>query len=280
MRRLIAGLVVFAVVVGVVVLAANLIAEWLTRSFEFDECVASVKRGGRELRAEVDLEQAENAALVSAVSIQRGLPARAASIGIAAAFQETGLRNLDYGDRDSLGLFQQRPSQGWGSEEQLLDPYYATSRFYEHLAKVDGYLTMPIDEAAQAVQRSADGSLYAQHEMRARALASALTGQSPAAFTCVLVEAPTESSPSGLAAELTNAFGRRLDVGVGAGRVVVDTARQDTLGWAVAHWALAYSKRFGVSEVRYAGNIWTAERSKDGWQVTEQAPSDRVLITF
>lgn len=279
MRRLIAGLVVFAVVVGVVVLAANLIADQLAKPFAFDECVASVEVDNTELRAEVTLEQAENAALVSAVSVRRGLPARAASIGIAAAFQETDLRNLEYGDRDSLGLFQQRPSQGWGSEEQLLDPYYATAMFYQHLIKVDGYLSMPIDEAAQAVQRSADGSLYAQHEMRARALASALTGQSPAAFSCTLVDVPAESSPSGLSDELANAFGE-LDVAVDRRRVVVDTPQEGDLGWAVAHWALAYSKRYGVTEVSYAGNLWTAERSEAGWQVTEQAPGDRVVIRF
>jgi hypothetical protein len=62
---------------------------------------------------EVDLEQAENAALITAISVRRGLPARAASIALATAYQESKLVNIDYGDRDSRGLFQQRPSQGW-----------------------------------------------------------------------------------------------------------------------------------------------------------------------
>ena len=131
----------------------------------------------------VDLstEQAENAALIAAVAVQRGLPARAASIALATAYQESKLRNLDHGDRDSLGLFQQRPSQGWGTPEQILDPYYATNAFYDALVKVDGYETMRITEAAQEVQRSGFPEAYADHEADARALASALTGYSPAA---------------------------------------------------------------------------------------------------
>ena len=63
----------------------------------------------------VDLDQAHFASIIAGVSVRRGLPPRAASIAIATAYQETGIRNLDYGDRDSVGLFQQRPSQGWGT---------------------------------------------------------------------------------------------------------------------------------------------------------------------
>ena len=75
----------------------------------------------------VDLstEQAENATTIVAVAVRRGLPARAASIALATAYQESKLRNLDHGDRDSLGLFQQRPSQGWGTPEQVMTPTYA-----------------------------------------------------------------------------------------------------------------------------------------------------------
>ena len=128
---------------------------------------------------ELDLEQSRYAALIAAVSVQRGMPARAATIALATAYQESDLRNLEYGDRDSLGLFQQRPSQGWGSREQLLDPYYATNAFYDALAQVDGYPTMPVTEAAQEVQRSGFPDAYADHEPDARVLASALTGNSP-----------------------------------------------------------------------------------------------------
>src|SRR4051812_35321192 len=105
--------------------------------------------------ATLSIEQAENASIIAAVAERRELPARAITIAIATALQESKLQNLDSGDRDSVGIFQQRPSQGWGSPRQLTDPYFATNAFYDALVKVDGYQDMPITEAAQAVQRSA-----------------------------------------------------------------------------------------------------------------------------
>src|SRR5690625_1325664 len=134
-------------------------------------------------------EQADNAALITAISQQRELPARAATIWMATAMQESKLRNIDYGDCDSLGLFQQRPSQGWGTAEQVQDPRYATEAFYDVLARIKGYDDMPVTVAAQAVQRSAFPDAHAQHEDMARAFASALTGHSPAALDCRLHEA-------------------------------------------------------------------------------------------
>src|SRR3954447_17153875 len=86
-------------------------------------------------------EQARNASLVAAIAIQRGLPAHAATIALATALQESKLYNLRGGDRDSLGLFQQRPSQGWGSKQAILDPVHATNSFYTALARVPGYET-------------------------------------------------------------------------------------------------------------------------------------------
>ena len=133
---------------------------------------------------QLDLEQAQNAALIAAVGVRRELPARATSIALAAAYQESKISNLDYGDRDSVGLFQQRPSQGWGTREEILDPYYAIGAFYDAVGQIEGCQSMPIHEAAQAVQRSADGSAYQQHEVSARALALALTGYSDAAIIC------------------------------------------------------------------------------------------------
>ena len=100
-------------------------------------------------------EQTGHAATITAEAIRRGLPARAATIALATALQESGLRNLDYGDRDSVGLFQQRPSQGWGSVPQIMDPTYAAGAFYDALVKVDDYESRPITEVAQEVQRSA-----------------------------------------------------------------------------------------------------------------------------
>lgn len=97
--------------------------------------------------------EAGNAALITGISVQRGLPARAATIGLATAMQESRLVNIDYGDRDSLGLFQQRPSQGWGTPAEIMDPVYSTNAFYDGLVKVDGWQDMEVTDAAQAVQR-------------------------------------------------------------------------------------------------------------------------------
>ena len=105
-----------------------------------------------------DPSQTRYAATITAVAVKRGLPPRAATIAIATALQESKLRNLRYGDRDSVGLFQQRPSQGWGTEEQILDPVYAVNRFYDALVKIKGYESMEITEgrpggAAQRLPR-------------------------------------------------------------------------------------------------------------------------------
>lgn len=89
------------------------------------------------------------------------------------------MRNLDHGDRDSLGLFQQRPSQGWGTPEQVQDPVYAAGRFYDHLVEVPGWETGRLTEVAQSVQRSGFPELYQQHEVMAQELTAALTAGAP-----------------------------------------------------------------------------------------------------
>ncbi|MEO7060809.1 MAG: hypothetical protein ABI083_13905, partial [Lapillicoccus sp.] len=131
-------------------------------------------------------EQTANAALIAAISVHRSLPPRAATIAIATAIQESKLLNLTYGDRDSLGLFQQRPSQGWGTREQILDPAHSTNAFYDALVKVKDYQTREITKVAQEVQRSGFPEAYADHEQQGRVLASTLTGQSPAGLACTL----------------------------------------------------------------------------------------------
>ncbi|MGH3490277.1 MAG: hypothetical protein ACRDP8_20510 [Actinopolymorphaceae bacterium] len=202
--RVLLGLVAVGTVV---VVGAKIASDKLFEQPLIDGCFAHV--AGKTTRLSV--EEAENAALISALSVRRGMPARAASIALVTAFQESGMRNIDYGDRDSVGLFQQRPSQGWGTAEQILDPYYATTRFYAALENVDGYDVMAIADAAQLVQRSADGAAYAQHEPGARTLASSLTGETPAAFFCELRDVPATASPQALRDELAKAFGSGTD---------------------------------------------------------------------
>jgi cell wall-associated NlpC family hydrolase len=122
----------------------------------------------------VTAEQLANAATIVAVGKQRGVPEPGWVVAIAAALQESGLRNLHYGDRDSLGLFQQRPSMGWGTPDQITTPAYAASKFFEHLQATPGWEQMSVTDAAQAVQRSGFPDAYATHEDTARAIVAAM----------------------------------------------------------------------------------------------------------
>ena len=128
--------------------------------------------------------QAAIAATIAGVAARHRLPRQAVTIALAAALQESKLHNLDYGDRDSVGIFQQRPSQGWGPAAELEDPVYATTKFFAALTQVPGYATMPVYQAAQDVQHSADGSAYEQWAQVAGQLAGYFTGQPPHGVSC------------------------------------------------------------------------------------------------
>lgn len=119
-------------------------------------------------------EQLVNARAIVEAGRALGVPVRGWTVALATAMQESTLRNLDHGDRDSLGLFQQRPSMGWGSPAQVRDPAYAARKFYEGLLRVEGWEGLPVTVAAQRVQRSAFPAAYAKWEGRAAALVGAL----------------------------------------------------------------------------------------------------------
>jgi hypothetical protein len=285
--------VVALLLVGAVVVGSR-VFDQVRPFFSREGCEAKV--GGRTVS--LTLEQAENVSLMAAISVQRGMPARAATIAIATSAQESKLYNVEQGDRDSVGLFQQRPSQGWGTRQDLLNPYYSINAFYDALAKVDGYESMAITEAAQLVQRSAFPDAYAQHESDARVLASALTGNSPRAFSCVVDddadEAPDRLGGSGLThradvvrRDVDAAFGdlamggfapggvrsghqpgsthyegRAIDIFV---RPVGPENRRQ--GWAIAQYLVAQADRLVVQNVIFDDRIWTAgSRSGDGWR--------------
>ncbi|MGW6840268.1 C40 family peptidase [Streptomyces sp. NPDC054958] len=120
-------------------------------------------------------EQIPNAKAIQATGVAMKVPVRGQIVALATALQESGLRNLDYGDRDSLGLFQQRPSQGWGTPEQVRDPVYASTKFYEGLLEVSGWESMTVTQAAQAVQASGFPDAYAKWEPLATALQKAIS---------------------------------------------------------------------------------------------------------
>jgi len=285
----VAGLValVLAVVVGLVVLGDK--RPFLTP----EQCTARTS----DHSVALDVDQARYAGLITAIAVQRGLPARAASIALAAAYQESDIRNLRGGDRDSLGLFQQRPSQGWGTPEEILDPVYATNAFYDALVRIDGYEDMEITDAAQLVQRSGFPDAYADHAPDARTLASALSGNSAHAFTCRLhgdVDEADRALTDGGLTERADVVRRDLEArfpgqplggfapgGVTTGHqkgsahydgraidVFVRPVNPDNRirGWAIAQYLVSQARRLDLRTVIFDDRIWTSGSSGDGWR--------------
>ncbi len=142
-------------------------------------------------------EQVPNAKTIQATGVAMNIPVRGQVVALATALQESGLRNLTYGDRDSLGLFQQRPSQGWGSANQILDPVHASTKFYEGLQKVSGWQSLSITQAAQAVQRSGFPDAYAKWEPLATALQKAIEPLLPKAGNPSPSPSPSGSAGTG-----------------------------------------------------------------------------------
>lgn len=238
-------------------------------------------------------EQAVNAATITAVGTARDLPERAVTIALATALQESTLRNIDYGDRDSLGLFQQRPSQGWGTPAEIMDPAYSAAKFYDELVEVPGYTRLPLTVAAQRVQRSGFPDAYAKHETDARLLAAALTGRSAATLTCEGRPGTARAKgPDAVRAALVRDFGQ--DVLQSAGAAVDDASaaptgtggsdgrtvtlpvaagpgtegRLEQRGWQLAHWAVANATSLRIERVSYAGREWTAGNTDSKWRPT------------
>ncbi|HUP99144.1 MAG TPA: hypothetical protein VM093_01670 [Aeromicrobium sp.] len=268
--------IVIAAILAAVVLVAIVLTDREPTRGEY--CTADVGA----THAQIDLEQARWTTLMAAIGQRRGLPPRATTIAIATAFQESKIHNLDYGDRDSVGLFQQRPSQGWGTREQLLQPNYSINAFYDSLAQAEGYESMRITDAAQHVQRSGFPGAYAEHEDYARALASALRGYSTAAFSCTI-------NPTGgglvatVSSDIIAAFGR-IPMRTSNTTLVLPLSGRgpdvEARGWALAHYAVGNAARLQITSVSFDGQRWTAADSPDGWVPSASALPDRVTITL
>ena len=191
--------------------------------------------------------------------------------------QESKLRNISHGDQagpDSRGLFQQRPSQGWGTAEQVMDPYHASNAFYDALVKVPGYESLEITDAAQRVQRSAYPDAYAQHEVMARAFASSLTGQTAAGLDCSL-RAPDEAGDPAAVQERCPRRSATFRPPRTAARSSLDA--EGTQAWAVAQWAVANAKALSITEVQADGRSWNRQ-DRDGWQPSD-VPAGQVRVT-
>lgn len=159
-----------------------------------------------------DTDQIANARAIVAAGVNAGVGRRGMIVAIATALQESGLRNLGRGDRDSLGLFQQRPSQGWGTPTQVRDPRFAALAFYggptsphadpttgkaspAGLLEIPGWADMSLTAAAQAVQRSAFPDAYAKHEARATMIVDALVDD-PVPASSTAPASPVDAEPN------------------------------------------------------------------------------------
>lgn len=224
----------------------------------------------------LNVSQAGIAATIAAVAQRRAMPARAVTIAFATALQESKLTNLTSGDLDSVGVFQQRPSQGWGPKRKLENPVYATTKFFRALKAVPGYQKMPVYQAAQAVQRSADGSAYAQYEGMAAEMAGAFTGQRGHAVYCWSGAAagPRHPDMAGITEGLTSNFGKAVadQARTGARHSMEVSIGRPRLGWEVASWLVTRASRYGIHQVRFSGYQWRAAVGTKGWVRDAGAP--------
>jgi hypothetical protein len=239
----------------------------------------------------LDTEQGSIAATIAGVAHQQAMPRLAVTIAYATAMQESKLHNLSYGDLDSVGVFQQRPSEGWGPRKDLLDPIYASSKFFRALKAIPGYRKMPVSQAAQAVQHSADGAAYTQYEKMAAAMTRAFTGQRGHAVYCwsgSASRAPADLSriSSGLATtfgtavarEATDQRDRRGSAADGTSTQMQVRIAAPRLGWEVATWLVTYASTYHIHRIRFAGYQWRAAASSKGWVRDAGAPPEGSLV--
>lgn len=220
-------------------------------------------------------ERAGNAAIIAGVGWGFGFGDNGVTVALATAIQESGLRNLDYGDRDSVGLFQQRTSQGWGTVEEIMDPRYSAGKFYETLARVDGWESLPVTEAAQKVQRSGFPDAYADHEAEARAWAQALGGTA-GTVSCDL-SAPGLTTANDFSARVALDFPQDVAavevLGYEGDATVLGIRSADASDLALARlqsWAIATASTTGVEWADLHGSLW----KRDGTWV-QGAPTEQ-----
>jgi hypothetical protein len=225
---------------------------------------------------ELDTGQASVAAqMVGEVSrFTPVLPERAAVLVLAAALQESHLANLAGGDRDSVGVLQQRPSQGWGDPPgdaaSLRDITEATREFLVKLVGIDGWAKLDLSTAVQDVQVSADGSLYGQYEDEGTALADALQGHEAAGITCTIAK-PTKVAAASVVASRLSA-----QLPVNKPTVLGSTITVPGAAWQTASWFVANADRYGINSVSFDKHTWTRSHQ---WR-TSTATASAVTATI
>jgi hypothetical protein len=253
--------------------AVNRFADHLPHSVS-RACTAQTSTGTVAL----SFERMANAATISAVALTMRLPDRAVVVALATALQESKLENLDSGDRDSVGLFQQRPSQGWGTPEQIKDPVYAATRFYNALVRVRGWADLRVTDAAQRVQRSAFPEAYEKWADEGQILMEALTGHAPGALSCAGAGEPVlrgADAAESLDAGLRKDWGKITTIPDTQIIGIAVPAGSERSGWQFAHWIVAHSAVSGVQKVRYGDQEWTADSG--AWASVTAGTSNHVI---
>jgi hypothetical protein len=225
---------------------------------------ASCDADGSGPPVSLQVGQAGIAATIAGVAQHRALPPYAVTVALATALQESKLTNLHSGDRDSVGVFQQRPSQGWGPARDLEDPVYAAAKFFAALSQVRDYQVMPVDQAAQAVQHSADGDAYAQYSAVASRLAAAFTGQRPRAVWCWYPGPAARPRLAAASSALDHAFGP-LQLHTASDPSVTVQVTPGAAGWAVAAWLVSHAGAYGIGDISYGGYQWLMSHATSGW---------------
>jgi hypothetical protein len=285
--------VVTVVLLGMLGAGGFFVYNAFTGGISEENCTAT---GADGQSSTIENERMANAATIAAVARAKSLPERATIIALATAEQESKIRNLSGGDRDSVGLFQQRPSQGWGTADQISDPVYATGKFFHALLNVNNWNTIDVGKAAQQVQRSADssGESYSQWEGMATVLATSLDAKSGTSLTCkyndpkLAVEAPGANGLTPRAAAVGQALVKAFSAnGAGAAPQYSHSGDGLTLRIAssnglfdprvVAAWAVASAKNLSVDRVQYADQVWT--RSSGKWETTSPATGGTVDVS-
>ncbi|MFI5068096.1 MAG: hypothetical protein ACHP9Z_29515 [Streptosporangiales bacterium] len=214
----------------------------------------------------LDTQQASIAATIAGVAHRQSMPPTAVTVAYATAMQESKLHNLNYGDMDSVGVFQQRPSEGWGPRNKLEDPVYATTKFFRALKAVPGYQRLPIYQAAQDVQHSADGSAYIQYEKMAAEMSAAFTGQHGHAVYCWWSSAvPKRADRGAITRSLAGTFGAAASSATTTRHDLVLRVARPKLGWEVAAWLVTHASSYGIHQVSFGGYYWRAATGAKGW---------------
>jgi hypothetical protein len=263
-RIVLASITAIVVLVGAgIFVATRMFNSALPPLLRSEYCTAQAGSG----LVTIGVDQMADAATIVAVGIRKGVPSRAVEVALATSLQESKLRNLTGGDRDSIGLFQQRPSQGWGTAKQIADPRYAADRFYGALMHVKGWQSMSITAAAQSVQRSAHPDAYAKWATEATTLSKALLGDASHAVDCYVGSTPATRGPAAIGTLTTNLrhdWGSLLDTLPAHTPDTVSLAVDGTqAGWQYAHWLVAHAESSGIMRVRFGNLQWTAKAG--GW---------------